>query len=433
MSDNQLSGGETRSDNPNAKSTTNRTKQNAHQSLYKLQYSNQHYIVYGMDCSYFTQKLVFALHYTGLRYSCSKKSIQSNQKQIEMRAGTHMVPILHTPDQWIIHDTTPLLHLISSRLSATTPKLYPMGIVGVVSAVMEEYFDEYWTRIGVHMRWNYPDCANVVCNRLGIDTVDTNDISDNVVRQAAERIKYWGQYRAVVSLGIDNSNPNAQLQMECEIWDVLSQLDKHIESHPYILGRYATSVDCIVLGSLHAHFLRDPEPLNRFRVLPTLYKWYVANCNLLPSVKQPNRIVESYQWINQTTSIDMTDYVIDTPFVHYLLHVMSGCYRDMIRSNMIAVQHKQKTFTTQLTAKHSLQHRGQSVQYRISAEQQKQIHDVETTFYSRPLTVHSHDQLQHFIHTHIHNIDEIDQYNQLMQKSELYDLYGYQNQSTSKL
>ena len=75
------------------------------------------YIVYGGELSYFTRKLEAALIFYGINYEIRPKTPE-NREEVEVRSGTHQVPVLHTPENWMIGDTTPLLQLLDGRYPA---------------------------------------------------------------------------------------------------------------------------------------------------------------------------------------------------------------------------------------------------------------------------------------------------------------------------
>ncbi|MFB3078477.1 MAG: hypothetical protein ACE1Y4_10775, partial [Lysobacterales bacterium] len=60
----------------------------------------------------FTRKLEAQLRYQDIPYQWQYKTLES-AAAIEARAGTRFVPLLETPDGWILNDTIcigPLLH-----------------------------------------------------------------------------------------------------------------------------------------------------------------------------------------------------------------------------------------------------------------------------------------------------------------------------------
>jgi hypothetical protein len=70
---------------------------------------------------------------------------------IEARSGSHQLPVMITKENWCIADSTPMLGLLDSRLPVK--RFYPDGLVGALSAVLEEYFDEWSARWCIHTRW----------------------------------------------------------------------------------------------------------------------------------------------------------------------------------------------------------------------------------------------------------------------------------------
>ena len=87
------------------------------------------YTVYGGELSLFTRKLEAAMIFYGAEFELRPKNVD-NRKEIEQRSGTHQVPVLHTPENWMIGDTTPLIQLLDSRFP--NRRLLPEGPLGVL-------------------------------------------------------------------------------------------------------------------------------------------------------------------------------------------------------------------------------------------------------------------------------------------------------------
>jgi glutathione S-transferase len=123
----------------------------------------QHYVVYGGELSLFTRKLEAALQFYGAQYARVPKT-SDNAALIESRSGTHQVPVLLTPENWMIADTTPLLRLLDGRFPDRA--MFPVGAAGVLVHVIEEYLDEWVARVMVHYRWHYPHSAEFAAQRM---------------------------------------------------------------------------------------------------------------------------------------------------------------------------------------------------------------------------------------------------------------------------
>ena len=106
------------------------------------------YTIYGGELSYFTRKLEAAMNFYGAEFDLKPKPPEA-----ETRSGTHQVPVLHTPENWMIGDTTPLLQLLDGRYPAR--RMFPTGSLGVLAHVVEDYigsrkFSHDWRRFKVN-------------------------------------------------------------------------------------------------------------------------------------------------------------------------------------------------------------------------------------------------------------------------------------------
>ncbi len=214
------------------------------------------YVVYGGELSYFTRKLEAALIFYGA--DCEMRSMAaSNREEIERRAGTHQVPVLHTPENWMIADTTPLIRMLDGRFPKR--RLFPAGRLGVLTHVLEEYFDEWIARTMVHYRWHYPRSAEFASLRMA-----------NGDAEAAARVRDWGP-RACRATG--TASESQQRAAEAEYVRILEALERQLNQTPYLLGDRPTAVDCIVLGGLRAHTNMDPDPKVITAGYPRVVAW----------------------------------------------------------------------------------------------------------------------------------------------------------------
>jgi glutathione S-transferase len=124
---------------------------------------NAEYVLYGMPISLFTRKLESALIFYRAPFRNERKA-GDIAEQVEMRAGTHQVPALLTPENWMIADTTPIIALLDARYPAR--RLVPEGPLGVLVHIVEEILDEWFARTMVHFRWHYEENTRHVVSAL---------------------------------------------------------------------------------------------------------------------------------------------------------------------------------------------------------------------------------------------------------------------------
>lgn len=267
------------------------------------------YILYGSELSYFTRKLEAALRFYGADFELRRKT-PDTAAEIEQRSGTHQVPVLHTPENWMIADTTPLLHLLDGRFPQR--RLFPPGPLGVLVHIVEEYFDEWIARTMVHYRWHYAESAEFASLRMAAGNAE-----------AAARVRAWGP-RACRATGTESEHQ--QREAEAEYVRILEALEAQLAATPYLLGDRPTAVDCIVLGGLRAHTFMDPDP----KRVTAGYKRVVAWCES-----------GADRW-NGTG--ELAPFPDSTPFARFVLAEMVPTYRPYVLGNRDAQAAGAKAF-----------------------------------------------------------------------------------------
>ena len=202
-----------------------------------------HYVVYGWERSYFTHKLMAALHFYGADWRYKDKTA-GNAEELRLRANTHQVPVLHTPEDWVIADTTPIMRMLDHRFPSR--RLYPEGLAGLQVHAVEEYFDEWIARTTVHWRWNYEE--NHALLSMSAAHGDPEKAKELIV---------WGG-KVCRALGIDSEVQKQSA--EDEYHRIMKAAEAQLAETPYLMGTAPSAVDCIVLAGLRAHFLFDPAP-----------------------------------------------------------------------------------------------------------------------------------------------------------------------------
>lgn len=267
------------------------------------------YRIYGDELSLFTRKLECACLFYGLDFERCDKT-RENAAHLEKRAGTHQVPVLHTPENWMLSDTTPILALLDARHPGR--EMFPPGLYGAIAHILEEYFDEWVSRVMVHFRWHYPASAQFAAA-----------IMSRGDPELGEELKDWGR-RACRATGTDYAPQ--QLAAEEEYLEFMGAADQQLRNTPFLLGERPTALDCCVLGGLRAHTLMDPDPRPRLSSFTTLLSWN-ARCT---SERMPELRFPPLEKL--------------TPFADLLLSRMRDTYQPFIRANAVALASGGKLF-----------------------------------------------------------------------------------------
>ncbi|TNF82419.1 MAG: hypothetical protein EP301_11900 [Gammaproteobacteria bacterium] len=120
---------------------------------------DREFVIHGAPISLFTRKLEAAFDFYGAPYRSERKGTRDGS-DLEIRAGNHQIPLLVTPENWVLSDTTPILDLMDQRYPQR--RLVPTGLAGLLVHIVEEILDEWVARVMVHYRWHYRESTREV-------------------------------------------------------------------------------------------------------------------------------------------------------------------------------------------------------------------------------------------------------------------------------
>ncbi len=269
------------------------------------------YLVHGGPRSLFTRKLTAALDFYGAPYRIKPRG-PSAEDDLQVRANTHQIPLIQTPEDWVLADTTPILRLLDGRFPAR--RLFPAGPLGVLVSVVEEVLDEWVARVMVHYRWHNPENAQYVLSQGAGRELSLEELKEHP-------IVHWGP-RACRATGTEH--PAQQRAAEREYLGMLDVLEMQLGSTRYALGDRPSAVDTILLGGLRAHTNADPIPdLSGYtRVL----EWEVE-CE------------KGWDGTGQ-----LAPFPDSTPFAQHMLELTRDEYTKFVRSNGEALESGEKVF-----------------------------------------------------------------------------------------
>jgi glutathione S-transferase len=269
------------------------------------------YVLYGPPLSLFTRKLEAALRFYGVPFRREDKTGE-NGPELESRSGTHQVPVLRTPENWMLADTTPILTLMDARVPAR--RLFPNGPLGVLVHVVEEILDEWTARVMVHYRWHYgQNTQHVVSGILGRDV--------SIEEAQAFPLAKWGP-RACRATG--TATEHQQKQAEVEYLAMMAALEAQLAHTSYSLGNRPTAADAILLGGLRAHTNADPIP--DLSAYTRIQEWDERGAD---------------GWSGGGSLPDLPE---TTPFAEHVLALGRSCYVDFVLANAQALAAGDKAF-----------------------------------------------------------------------------------------
>lgn len=274
----------------------------------------ENYVVYGWQRSYFSHKLMAALDFYGADWTYKDKT-KDNERELRLRSGTHQVPVLHTPENWMIADTTPLLHMLDARFPER--RMFPEGPLGLLTQIVEEYFDEWIARTTVHWRWNYEENHEL----LSVDAAHGDP-------EIAKQLVIWGG-KVCRATGV--TSDIQKTAAEEEYFRIMDAVTRQLTETRYLLGDRPTAVDCIVLAGLRAHFLNDPAPDKALRNrYPSVVKWSEETAS---------------QWDG---SGDLAPFPESTAFARFVVSEMKDTWAKFALGNRSALAQGERAFVIEM-------------------------------------------------------------------------------------
>ena len=76
------------------------------------------YTLIGNELSFFTRKLEAQLRFQQVPWHYQFKT-EARREALEAKAGTHFIPLLSTPDRWLLQDTISIGPFLNERFSET--------------------------------------------------------------------------------------------------------------------------------------------------------------------------------------------------------------------------------------------------------------------------------------------------------------------------
>ncbi|MCB1691080.1 MAG: glutathione S-transferase family protein [Halioglobus sp.] len=220
------------------------------------------YQLIGSELSFFTRKLEAQLRYQQIPW-CYLFKTEERKAELEAKSGTHFIPLLMTPDKWLIHDTIAIGPMLSDRFRerAVIPET---PLQRACCFILEDAFNHWLGRTCVHSRWCYPENVAWVGPRFGANMVLDRSIDEPLTDEELTQLAPVGtmMYEGFGKNACE-ANGVATDQAEAVRGDfnhLLAALSVHFADNDFLLGDRPCLADFALAGASKAHFICDPEP-----------------------------------------------------------------------------------------------------------------------------------------------------------------------------
>lgn len=226
---------------------------------------NDLHILYGGDISYYTGKARAYLRFKGIPFEERTATREVYREIIVPRVGWPVIPVVITPDDETLQDTTDIIDTLEARFPE--PAVYPEGPCQRLLALLLEVYGDEWLKIpAMHYRWNHnTDWIIREFGRLSrpeSSAAEQYEIGEKTCRPFRGSLPVLGVSETTI--------PAIEASYEA----LLRELDAHFAAHPFLLGDRPCIGDFGLVGPLYAHQYRDPASGALMeRLAPRLVDW----------------------------------------------------------------------------------------------------------------------------------------------------------------
>lgn len=280
------------------------------------------YRLIGAELSPYSVKVRSYLRYKKLPFTWTDRG-PATQDDFKRYAKLPLIPLLITPDGQGMQDSTPIIETLEAQHPA--PSIIPDDpVLAFVSALIEEYGDEWGNKPMFHYRWRRDVDAQSGAER--IVSGSTPDLVGEARDKAVASIKAYMVPRLSF---VGSSDATAEL-IEASLARILAILEAHLADRPYLFGGRPALGDFGLFAQLY-ECSTDPTPGAIMRdTAPNTLAW--INRMLDPGDEGP---FESWASLKATLTPLLRDEV-------------AAVFLPWTRANAAAVAAGQTTFSVQL-------------------------------------------------------------------------------------
>ena len=209
------------------------------------------YRIFGSELSPYSVKVRSYFRYKGLPHEWIPRS-PAVQAEFQKYAKLPLVPLVVTPEGEGIQDSTPIVERFEAR--QPEPSIVPDDpALAFLSALIEEYGDEWCNKWMFHYRWHYQPDVWSTAERIAQQMMGAQGTLAVAQARAAVAERMTGR------LGFVGSSDQTQPTIEASFKRALGLVETHLQARPYLLGGRPAMADF----GLWAQFYEaatDPTP-----------------------------------------------------------------------------------------------------------------------------------------------------------------------------
>ncbi len=212
---------------------------------------SQQYRIYGAEMSPYSVKVRAWFRYKGVAHRWIVRSAE-RQAEFEKYARLPLIPLVVTPDDEGLQDSTPILERLET--AHPEPSIHPDDpVAAFVSILLEEFADEWGNKWMFLYRWVREVDRVAAGGRLARTMLPAQEGEEHAASARALGERGHGR------LGFVGSSEQTAPQIESSFREAIAALEPHLARRPYLLGGRPALADLGLWCQLYEAWT-DPTP-----------------------------------------------------------------------------------------------------------------------------------------------------------------------------
>jgi glutathione S-transferase len=209
------------------------------------------YRIFGIELSPYSVKVRSYFRYKGIPHSWVVRS-GDQMEEFRRYAKLPLIPLVVAADGASLQDSTPIIETMEA--SYREPGIHPPDpVAAFVSALIEEYADEWGNKPMFHFRWTYPEDQQSAAERIARANLPNAPAAQLGTLAGAVR------ERMVPRLAFVGSNAETRDVIESSFRRQAKILEAHLAARPYLFGARPAFADFGAYAQLY-QCASDPTP-----------------------------------------------------------------------------------------------------------------------------------------------------------------------------
>ncbi len=222
------------------------------------------YRIWGAEVSPYSVKVRSYFRYKGIPHEWIVRG-PANMEEYKKYSKLPLIPTVATPEGEGLQDSTPILEVMEAR--HPEPSIHPPDSVsGFVSALLEEFGDEWGNKWMFHLRWARPADQHSAAERIARSMAPEASEEQIAAMSAGIRERMLGRVWFV------GSSPETAPQIEQSFRDSLDLLETHLLVRPYLFGGRPAFADFGLWGQIYNAWT-DPTAHELVAARPPVEAW----------------------------------------------------------------------------------------------------------------------------------------------------------------